>query len=79
MGGGRRFFVPHTLIDEEGVCGARTDNRDLRNEVQTAGYRYVWNKTGFDGLPALGLFESGHMEYEFDRPATSGGSQASRT
>jgi alkaline phosphatase len=76
MGGGRRFFLPNTLMDEEGVRGARTDNRDLRNEFQTAGYRYVWNKTGFDGLrglPALGLFESGHMEYEFDRPGDLGG------
>jgi alkaline phosphatase len=76
MGGGRRFFLPNTLTDEEGVRGARTDNRDLRHEFQTAGYRYVWNKTGFDGLrslPALGLFESGHMEYEFDRASDLGG------
>jgi alkaline phosphatase len=76
MGGGRRFFVPNTATDEEGVRGARTDGRNLRDEFQTAGYQYVWNTAGFNALktlPALGLFESGHMEYEFDRPTDLGG------
>jgi alkaline phosphatase len=78
MGGGRRFFVPNKVTDEEGVTGARGDGRDLRAEYQAAGYKYVWNKSGFNGLtssslPAIGLFESGHMEYEFDRPGDLGG------
>jgi alkaline phosphatase len=76
MGGGRRFFLANTLIDEEGIRGARTDGRDLRTEFKAAGYNYVWNKAGFDALaklPALGLFESSHMEYEYDRPADLGG------
>jgi len=76
MGGGRRFFVPNTSVDEEGTRGARTDGRDLRAEFQSAGYQYVWNRVGFNnltGLPALGLFESSHMEYEFDRPTDLGG------
>ena len=76
MGGGRRFFVPNTATDEEGVRGARTDGRNLRAEFQAAGYNYVWNTTGFSALrslPVLGLFESSHMEWEFDRPTDLGG------
>jgi alkaline phosphatase len=76
MGGGRRFFLPTALTDEEGVRGARTDGRDLRQEFQRAGYRYVWNAAGFSALrtlPVLGLFESSHMEFEHDRPSDLGG------
>jgi alkaline phosphatase len=76
MGGGRRFFLPTSVFDEEGVRGARSDGRDLRAEFQAAGYQYVWNAAGFDALktlPALGLFESSHMEYEYDRPSDLGG------
>ncbi len=76
MGGGRRFFLPNTVFDEEGVRGARPDGRDLRAEFKAAGYKYVWNRTGFNNvnrLPVLGLFESGHMEYEHDRPTDLGG------
>jgi len=76
MGGGRRFFVPTATTDEEGVRGARTDGRDLRNEFRAAGYSYVWNRAGFNSLrslPALGLFESSHMEFEYDRPSDLGG------
>jgi len=78
LGGGRRHFLPTTAIDEEGSAGSRLDGRDLRAEFQAAGYDYVWNKAGFDALgaadlPALGLFERGHMEYELDRPADLGG------
>jgi alkaline phosphatase len=76
MGGGRRFFVPNTVVDEEGARGARTDGRDLRAEFQGAGYKYIWNTAGFTSLtnlPVLGLFESSHMEYEFDRPTDLGG------
>jgi alkaline phosphatase len=78
MGGGRRFFVPSGTNDEEGSAGSRSDGRDLRAEFQAAGYTYVWNKAGFDALnpssgPVLGLFERGHMEYEYDRPTDLGG------
>ena len=76
MGGGRRFFVSNSGLDEEGVRGGRTDGRDLRAEFRAAGYNYVWNKAGFDAvrsLPVLGLFESSHMEYEYDRPSDLGG------
>ncbi|MCE9592672.1 MAG: alkaline phosphatase [Planctomycetes bacterium] len=78
FGGGRQFFVPTTVIDEEGGSGSRTDGRDLRAEFQTAGYSYVWNATGFAALgaadlPVLGLFERSHMEWEYDRPTDLGG------
>ncbi len=78
MGGGRQFFVPTSVIDEEGGAGSRIDGRDLRAEFQAAGYRYVWNRDGFESLcghdlPVLGLFERSHMEYEFDRPNDLGG------
>ena len=76
MGGGRRFFLSNTVLDEEGVRGGRADGRDLRAEFKNAGYNYVWNKTGFDAiksLPVLGLFESSHMEFEYDRPSDLGG------
>ena len=78
MGGGRRFFVPSSVTDEEGGTGGRSDNRDLRGEFAAAGYKYVWNRSGFDSLsaaslPVLGLFERGHMEYELDRATDLGG------
>lgn len=73
VGGGRRFFLPKETIDEEGDKGARTDKRDLRVEFQAAGYKYVWNRGQWTALraqdlPVLALFESSHMEYEWDRP-----------
>jgi alkaline phosphatase len=37
MGGGRQFFLPTSVIDEEGGAGSRTDGRDLRAEFQAAG------------------------------------------
>lgn len=78
MGGGRRHFLPSTVVDEEGDRGVRTDGRDLRAEFQRAGYTYVWNRAGFAGLsaanlPVLGLFERSHMEFEYDRPGDVGG------
>lgn len=78
LGGGRQFFLPSTLTDEEGGTGSRTDSRDLRAEFQAAGYTYLWNAaqlaaTSPAELPLLGLFERSHMEYEHDRPSDVGG------
>ena len=72
VGGGRRHFVPSGVLDEEGSSGRRDDGRDLRDEFQAAGYTYVyddhgWDALGPDDLPVLGLFNSSHMEYEYDR------------
>lgn len=76
LGGGRQFFVPSTVTDEEGGLGSRADGRDLRAEFQAAGYSYVWNSAQLatqSKLPVLGLFERSHMEYEHDRPSDAGG------
>lgn len=71
FGGGRRHFLPTSASDDEGVPGRRSDGRDLRNELQQRGYRYVWNRQGFNSLSgsgrAVGLFASSHLEYEADR------------
>jgi len=77
LGGGRQFFVPNTMVDEEGGSGSRADGRDLRAEFQAKGYTYVWNQPGFSALtrqdlPVIGLFERGHMEYEYDRASDAG-------
>jgi alkaline phosphatase len=77
-GGGRRHFVPSGVPDEEGANGNRPDGRDLRAEFQAQGYSYVWNSAGWNQLntghlPILALFESSHMEWEFDRPSDLGG------
>ena len=78
FGGGRRHFVPNTILDEESARGSRSDARDLRAEYQAAGYTYVDNTTEFNSLgrqslPVLGLFESSHMEWEWDRASDAGG------
>lgn len=78
LGGGRQFFIPSTVTDEEGGAGSRSDGRDLRAEFQASGYTYLWNAAQFAAaspseLPLLGLFERSHMEYEHDRPSDVGG------
>lgn len=78
MGGGRRYFTPGGMVDEEGETGSRPDGRDLRQEFQDAGYTYVWNEAqfhqlGWKDLPILALFERSHMEYEYDRQGDLGG------
>ncbi|MEM7167362.1 MAG: alkaline phosphatase [Planctomycetota bacterium] len=78
LGGGRSFFVPSGVSDEEGDPGNRLDGRDLRAEFQSAGYHYIWNESQFalvtpTDLPILGLFDSSHMEYEHDRTGDKGG------
>lgn len=83
MGGGRQFFVPTTMADEEGGSGSRPDGRDLRAEFRGRGYSYVWNTAGFNALtpanlPVLGLFERSHMEYELDSSDAAGGRHGRR-
>ncbi|KAF9024594.1 hypothetical protein BGZ52_010666, partial [Haplosporangium bisporale] len=73
LGGGRCFFLPNTT---EGSC--RTDNRNLIEESQEKhGWKDVLlNRRQFDekltngkilGLPTMGLFHLGHMNFEIDR------------
>ncbi|MEC4728254.1 alkaline phosphatase [Shewanella sp. D64] len=75
MGGGRRAFIPNTLTDAEGKNGKRLDGRNLTSEW-TAKYTnstYVEDRDSFLAIDpattdhALGLFNSSHMEYDFDR------------
>ena len=73
LGGGRTHFLPAEVIDEEGDPGARTDGRNLVEELTASGAQVAWNDETFAGLttpsngPILGLFESSHMQYEHDR------------
>ena len=72
MGGGRRHFLPEDVQDEEGETGRRTDGRNLVEEARALGASYAFDQESFAALdpaaaPVLGLFESSHMQYEFDR------------
>ncbi|KAF9126985.1 hypothetical protein BGW39_006200 [Mortierella sp. 14UC] len=74
LGGGRCFFLPNTT---QGSC--RTDGRDLIREGQELyGWQHVMQdghdfdmllkeKGGILPLPAMGLFNLDHMNYEIDR------------
>lgn len=62
------------MTDEEGKNGRRTDDRNLIEEVKALGGQYAWDDKTFAELntkggnaPILGLFESSHMKYEYDR------------
>jgi len=81
MGGGRRHFIPKTMVDGEGKTGKRKDGRNLTAEW-TNNYdnsAFIWNQEQFNAIDTskvdhlLGLFESSHMEYEHDRPTDTGG------
>lgn len=81
LGGGRRHFIPRSMVDGEGKTGKRKDGRDLTAEW-LANYddaAYVWNRDQFNAIDSdhvehlLGLFESSHMEYEVDRETDTGG------
>ncbi|GGJ02257.1 alkaline phosphatase [Shewanella hanedai] len=75
MGGGRRAFIPNTVTDAEGKNGKRLDGRNLTDEwtAKYANSTYVEDRDGFLAIDpattdhALGLFNSSHMEYDFDR------------
>lgn len=78
MGGGRRAFIPNTVVDATGKAGKRKDGRDLTAEwlALYPNAKYVSDRDGFINLdPAstdhlLGLFNSSHMEYDYDRVET---------
>jgi alkaline phosphatase len=68
LGGARRFFLP------EAAGGSRRDGRDLVEEAGRAGYALP--RTGVDlaGIRngrILGLFSTGNMAFDIDRPATA--------
>ena len=73
MGGGKEYLLPAGTVDEEGSRALRNDQRNLIEEMKAQGYSYVYNQAGFDAVdPAntgrlLGIFNSGSMQYEYDR------------
>jgi alkaline phosphatase len=83
MGGGRAKFLPKEEIDPEysDRKGERLDGRNLPKEwvgkYQDASY--VYDKKGFEAIDVkktkhlLGLFETSHLQYEFDRNKTGDG------
>ncbi len=83
MGGGRRHFLPNTMMDPEdtSASGSRTDGRDLTAEWMAgrSDATFVYDQAGFDAMDTasinhlLGLFERSHMEYEADRETDAGG------
>jgi alkaline phosphatase len=81
MGGGRRAFLPASVVDGEGELGRRKDGRDLTREwvERYDNAAYVWNTEQFHEIDAkttdhlLGLFEASDMEYEADRSDDSAG------
>ncbi|KAF9996064.1 hypothetical protein BGZ80_008203 [Entomortierella chlamydospora] len=83
MGGGRCFFLPNTT---KGSC--RKDDRDLIKESQdNFDWKHVMlNRQEFlaldeedEGipLPAMGLFNQGHLSFEVDRDKSARGSEPS--
>ncbi len=83
MGGGRRMFLPDTMVDPEieSLKGFRKDGRDLTAEwtASSDAAAYVWNSSGLNDLDLtktnriLGLFEPSHMKYELDRAGDEAG------
>lgn len=83
LGGGRAKFVSNQINDPEypDRKGERLDGRDLPKEWTTKykNSEYVWNKQQFDLIDTkktkhlLGLFETSHLQYEFDRKSDKSG------
>ncbi len=83
MGGGRPKFLPKEEIDPEYADrkGERLDGRNLTKEWLSK-YKdasYIYDKQGFDAIDTkktkhlLGLFETSHLQYEYDRKNDKGG------
>jgi hypothetical protein len=53
--GARAGFGNQDDGGSSGSTGSRTDGRDLRAQVQAAGYRDVWNTAGFNALTPASL------------------------
>lgn len=69
LGGGRCHFLPNTTA---GSC--RKDDKNLISHAKAAGFQYIDDKAGFDGLklgsavdlPLLGLFAGHDLPYAID-------------
>lgn len=81
MGGGRRFFLSMNKTDPELNRTSSYQRWDLdlvdewlrRKQEENVSHSYVWNNEGFNAINpqttdyVLGLFESSHMQYEYQR------------
>ncbi|WP_298768185.1 alkaline phosphatase [uncultured Shewanella sp.] len=75
LGGGRRAFIPNTVVDGEGQSGKRLDGVDLTQQWlnQYDNAAYVQDRAHFIDIDPLeidhllGLFNSSHMDYDADR------------
>jgi len=73
MGGGRQHLLPKGEVGPEMGISKREDSRNIIDEMRAGGYIYLQDKVGFDayepekGDAVLGIFNPGHMQYEFDR------------
>jgi len=82
MGGGREYMIPAGAVGPEGVPSKRKDGRNIIAELRNEGYVYVQDETGFEnytprkGDRLLGIFNAGHMNYEYDRKLDAAGEPA---
>ncbi len=73
MGGGAKHMIPRGTADTEGAASVREDDRNIIDELRAEGYRFIDDRAGFDSIDPtatdrlLGLFNGGHMCYEYDR------------
>ncbi|XP_048776554.2 alkaline phosphatase, tissue-nonspecific isozyme-like isoform X2 [Ostrea edulis] len=81
MGGGRRFFLSTNKTDPELNYTSYYQRPDMdlvdewirQKQADNASHSYVWNNAGFNAIDpkvtdyVLGLFESSHMQYEYQR------------
>ena len=73
MGGGREYMIPRGTVGTEGNPSKRNDTRNIIDEFKNRGYICIQDKIGFDStqpekdMKLLGIFNAGHMNYEYDR------------
>ncbi|XP_055527942.1 alkaline phosphatase-like [Wyeomyia smithii] len=77
LGGGRKYFLPKEMVDEDGESGYRDDRKNLIEEWKEihsdmGSYSYVWDKPGLKVVDyentshLLGLFASSHLLYNLE-------------
>jgi len=79
LGGGREYMIPRGTVGSEGHISKRKDDRNIIDEFRKEGYLFVQDSVGFDavtpgrGDKLLGIFNAGHMNYEYDRKNDTNG------
>lgn len=82
LGGGRGWFLPNNVMDEEGKQGRRKDKQNLieswlrQKENRDQRAEYVWDRDGLlsvdnDTEYLLGLFENSHCLYNLESNMTT--------